>query len=151
MAKITQSEYEPLKAFFVAWFERFTVWEGLEPEHHPVAVLERMEKISMSKACTGLGMAIGDTLENSWDLAHGDVKAIDRDFAARGIISLSEMRRKYSRKVHGILKRGVIRNEVEYYLITGILAAMTSDAEEQVALGELIADFESKASKKKKA
>lgn len=151
MAKITQAEYEPLKAFLVAWFERFPLWESLNPEHHPVSVLDRMEKHSMSHARLGLGMAIGDTLEMSWDLAHGEVEAIDRDFSARGMISLSELRRRYSRKVQGVLKRGVIRNEAEYYLITGVLAATTSDAEEQLALGELIGTFESKVSKKKGA
>lgn len=144
MAKITQAEYEPMKAFLAAWFARFPLWDGLEPEHHPLAVLERMEKQSMSRARLGLGMAIGDTLEGAWDLAYGDVEAIDRDFSAQGIISLSELRRKYSRKVRTILKRGVIRNEQEYYLIRGILELMAPDEAEFTLLGKLIGDFEAK-------
>ncbi len=106
MPKITQSEYGPLKAFFVAWEERFPPSGTLPPEHHPVAVLESFERKGMSGARLGLGLAIGDTLEMSWDFPPGDIAAIDRDFAARGIVTLSELRRRYSRQFRGILKRG---------------------------------------------
>jgi hypothetical protein len=150
MAKITRAEYEPMKTFLVAWFARFPLWDGLAPEHHPLTVLEHMEKHSMSRARLGLGTAIGDTLEGAWDLSYGEVETIDREFSERGIISLSELRRKYARKVQVILKRGAIRNEEEYYLITGILAVTTSDAEEQMTLGQLIDDFESRTSEKTK-
>lgn len=153
MPKVTPSEYGPLKAFFVAWEERFPPFDALPPEHHPVAVLESFEKKSMSRARIGLGLAISDTLEMSWDFSPSDVAAIDRDFAARGIVTLSELRRRYSRQFRGILKRGKIRNEAEYYLIAGVLASFITDAsdEERAKLDSMIAAFEDHVSKKKKS
>src|SRR4051794_23721923 len=105
MPKITESEYAPLKAFFVAWEERFPPPATLRPEAHPVAVLESFEKTSMSKARRGLGLALSDTLEMSWDFPPDEIAAIDREFSARGIITLTEMRRRYSRQFRGVLKR----------------------------------------------
>jgi hypothetical protein len=150
MPKITQSEYAPLKAFFVAWEERFPPSLTLPPEHHPVAVLESFEKTSMSKARLGLGLALNDTLEDSWDFSPSAVAEIDRDFSARGIVTLSELRRRYSRQFRGVLKRGEIKNETEFYLVSGILASFTADAsdEERQKLDAMVGAYEDHVAKK---
>jgi hypothetical protein len=144
MPKITPDEYGPLKAFWLAWEARFPITIDLPPEHHPVAVLERMEKASMAKARSGLGMAISDTLEMSWDMPTAEVQAIDAEFKTKGILPLSELRRRYSRQFKVLLKRGRIPNDEEYYLVAGILASFTGDAaeEERERLEGLVADFE---------
>ena len=144
MPKITPAEYQSLKAFWVAWEARFPITTDLPPEHHPLAVLERFEKESMAKARSGLGMAISDTLEMSWDMPAEEIQAIDAEFKARGILPLSELRRRYSRQFKAIIKRGKIRNEEEYYLIAGILASFTGDAidEERQQLEMLVSNFE---------
>jgi hypothetical protein len=117
----------------VAWEERFPPPATLRPEHHPVAVLESFEKTSMSKARRGLGLALSDTLEMSWDFPPDEIAAIDREFSARGIITLTEMRRRYSRQFRGVLKRGKIRTEGEFYLVKGILDSFTAGADEEEA------------------
>jgi hypothetical protein len=152
MPKITESEYGPLKAFFVAWEERFPPSVTLPPEHHPVAVLESFEKTSMSKARLGLGLALNDTLEMSWDFAPNQVADIDREFSARGIITLSEMRRRYSRQFRGVLRRGKIRTQEEFYLISGILASFSADAseEERRQLDSMVAAYEKSVANKKR-
>ena len=151
MPKITPEDYEALKAFFVAWEDRFPPPDTLPPEHHPVAVLESFEKKSMSKARLGLGLALGDTLEDSWHFTPKEVAEIDRDLASRGIVTLSELRRRYSRQFRGVLKRGKIRSEEEYYLVAGILASFTADAtdEERRRLDAMVAAYEDDAAKKK--
>ena len=152
MPKIAENEYGTLKAFFVAWEERFPPPATLRPEHHPVAVLESFEKTSMAKARRGLGMALNDTLEMSWDFPPDEVAAIDREFIARGIISLSEMRRRYSRRFRSVLKRGKIRTEEEFYLVKGILDSFTADAseDERRQLGLMTAAYEKSATEKKR-
>jgi hypothetical protein len=150
MPKISAAEYEPLKAFFAAWQERFPCLTDLPAEHHPLAVLESMEQKSMSQARLGLGLAINDTLEDSWELSPAEVTAIDLVLAGRGIITLSELRRRYSRQFQGILKRGKIRDETEYYLVTGILASFTAGAtdEERMKLDEMVEAYEARSAKK---
>jgi len=144
MPKITESEYAPVKAFLVAFLERLTLPATLPPEHHPVAVLESFEKTSMSKARLGLGLALNDMLEMSWRFKPEDVRAIDHDFSARGIITLSEMRRRYSRQFRTVLKRGKIRTDEEFYLVSGILASFTTDAsdDQRSQLDAMVAAYE---------
>lgn len=145
MPSISADEYPALKAFWAAWFERFPLPPELcrAPEDHPLAVLASMEKKSPALARKGLGMAINDTLEMSWDLRAEQVRAIDTDFAARGLPTLSELRRRYSRQFRSILKRGKIRDDGEYEMIVGILASGSGDASagEREALEALLASF----------
>lgn len=150
MPKITPAEYGPLKAFFIAWEDRFPPSFTLPPEHHPVAVLESFEKKSMSKARLGLGLALGDILEDSWHFSPEQVAEVDRDFAARGVVALSELRRRYSRQFRGVLRRDRIRTEEEYYLVAGILASFTADAtdDERRRLDQMVAAYERDAAKK---
>ena len=145
MPKITPEEYPALKAFWVAWEERYPIEIEMPAEHRPVAVLERFEKESMSTARSSLGMAISDTLEMSWDMPREEVEAVDADFIARGLLPLSELRRRYSRQFRALLKRGRIRDEEDYYLVSGILASFTGDAtdEERQQMEDLVANFES--------
>lgn len=151
MPKIAPEEYDSLKAFFVAWEDRFPPSVPLEPQHYPVVVLESFEKKSMSKARLGLGLALGDILEDSWHFSPDEAAEIDRDFASRGIVTLSELRRRNSRQFRSVLKRGKIRSEEEYYLIAGILASFTTDAtdDERRRLDGMIAVYENDAATKR--
>ena len=128
MPKIAEPEYAELKKFFIAWKDEFPPHSSLPPEHHPVAVLNAMELQSRSRARVGLGMAINDILEESWKFSQGRVAQIDASFRDKGILQLSELRRRYSRQFRAILKRGNIKNDTEYYLVQGILASFTADA-----------------------
>ena len=143
MPKITPDEYEALKAFYIAWMPRFFA-NLLTPETDPATTMAALEKISMSKARVGLGQAINDIIEMSWSLRPEEITEVDRDFAARGIVTLSELRRRYSRQFRGVLKRGTIRNETEYYLIRGVLDSGTADAthEELTKLHAMTAAYE---------
>lgn len=152
MPKIFQPEYQDLKAFFVAWNEEFPPSPSLRPEHHPVAVLNLMESQSESRARAGLGMAINDILEESWSFSPSRVAAIDARFRNKGILELSQLRRRYSRQFRGILKRGKIANEMEYYLVQGILASFTADAaeDERRLLEDYSAGYEARLMRKRR-
>lgn len=130
MPKIVEPQYADLKKFFIAWRDEFPPHSMLPPEHHPVAALNAMEQRSRSRALVGLGMAINDIIEESWKLSPDRVAQIDTKFRANGILQLSELRRRYSRQFRRILKRGKIANDIEYYLVQGILASFTADASE---------------------
>jgi hypothetical protein len=139
MPKISEAEYAELKAFFIAWEQEFPPPPELPAEEYPVAVLEQMERKNQSSARLGLGMAINDILEESWDFPASDVAEIDAKFHRNGILQLSELRRRYSRQFRGILKRGRINDDTEYYLVQGILASFTADAGEDER--RLLEDF----------
>ena len=107
---------------------------------------EIVKKCGRTETLAGLKQAINDVIEMTQDLSDREVHDLDRALTERGIITLSELRRRYWRKYKAILKRAEIRNETEYYLISGILCDVANDAieEERAQLAQLLDEYESK-------
>ena len=141
------TEYQALKAFFCAFSARFDNLAQIAPEHHPIFVLEQMEKTSLSHARQGLRMALNDCVEQSLGWAPDRVSEIDRDFLAQGLMSLSQVRLQYSRKYASIVKRGRLRNDEELFLVQGILAdqSLSISAQERTQLETMSHAFTEKA------
>jgi hypothetical protein len=115
------SEYERLKAFLLFYSDRYFDLERLPPDKRPIACLEALEKMSRKMAVTGHRQAINDCVDRSSRFDHAEVANIDAELSARGIITLSELRRRYSKGYAKITKRGRIDNDVEYYLRRNVL------------------------------
>jgi hypothetical protein len=75
----------------------------------------------MKMAFNGLRQAINDCVEMSFHFDHGEVRKLDSELRSRGIVTLSELRRRYSKGYAKITKRGQIKNETEYHLIRNVL------------------------------
>lgn len=92
-------------------------------------------------------MALNDIAEESASWTPNAVAAADARFAASGTFTLSEVRRRYSKKYLQILKQGVIRSETEYYLLKGIRddGSIEAGATEGQKIEEMMAAFEAKA------
>lgn len=97
------------------------------------AEVERIAKqYGRSKALEGLRQAANDTVEMLADRTDEQVHAIDRLLEENHILTLSEVRRRYSSTYRRIVKRGTIKTEAEYCLVAGLLAdpaAQVSPAE----------------------
>jgi hypothetical protein len=120
--KLSIEDYERLKVFFVCYVDWFIpVHEKSQnPEDHPLVFLKKIEKTSLANAKKGLQMAVNDTVEATANWTPEAVAAADARFADAGTFTLSEVRRRYSKKYLQIFKRGVIRSETEYYLLKGV-------------------------------
>lgn len=97
-----------------------------------------------SKALVGLRQAVNDIVEQTCDWPVGARAYLDDALNAAGIITLSEVSRRYAARYKRILKRGTIRNDTEYYLINGIVvdrASGISDGE-RAHLQELVDAYE---------
>src|SRR5436853_290076 len=124
MGNKTEAEYRSLKDFFVFFSERYFKLASMQPEERPVARLEMLERRGRKLAFDGLRQAINDCLEMSFHFDHREVEKLDSELRSRGILTLSDLRRRYSRDYARILKQGKIRNETEYYFIHNILGDM---------------------------
>jgi len=62
----------------------------------------------------------------------------------QGIVTFSEVCRRYSRLYKRVLKNGTIKSETEFHLIAGILADASPkpDSDERAKLEQLVAEFE---------
>ena len=97
----------------------------------------------MKMAFNGLRQAINDCVEMSLHFDHMEVEKLDSQLGSRGIITLSELRRRYSKNYAKIMRRGRITSETEYYLVRNVLYDPTEKAsEERKLLEELISNYE---------
>jgi hypothetical protein len=135
-------ESEELKAFLAFFADRFLNAGSLPPQERPIAVLEGLESKKPGLARIGLRQAIIDCVEMSLRLKAEDVKKLDDELRARGIVTLSELRRRYSKRYAAIVKRGRIKTDSEWHLIRAALNDPSADvADEREVLEGLIADY----------
>jgi hypothetical protein len=126
-----QIEYEELSKF-ISFFA--THCQGIDPDwaFHPSVNLQVAEELfGKSKALEGARQAVNDALEETRRVSPEYLTRVDAALTEQGIVTLSELRRRYSRHYKAILKRGKVKDETEYYLLKGILddgsANVTSD------------------------
>lgn len=137
--KIDAQNYEQMKSWFAHLVPKIFAPALLTPETHPVACLEQIESRSPGKARAGLATAIGDSIEmtEGWSLER--VAETDKLLAGDGLPTLTEMRIRFSKVIRQVLKRGTIRNEVEYYALRNA-AELTQDGRD--ALWTLLSAYE---------
>ncbi|WP_130227850.1 hypothetical protein [Bradyrhizobium sp. Leo121] len=130
-------EYAQLKEFFSFYIERYLkAVEDMAPDKRPMASLEATEKKSMKLAFKGLRQAINDCVEGSAHFAPAEVEKFDSELRSRGIVTLSELRRRYSKNYAKIIKRGDIKDETEYYLLRNVQNDPTQKTPEEIELLE---------------
>jgi hypothetical protein len=136
-------EYAKMKEFLSFYVERYFKVDGLPPGKRPIASLEALEKKGMKMAFNGLRQAINDCVEMSLRFDHEEVEKFDSQLQSRGIVTLSELRRLYSKSYAKIMKRGQIKNETEYHLVRNVLHDPTGKTPEELKfLEKLISGYE---------
>jgi hypothetical protein len=148
MPKLSPSEYQELKSFLGFFSERFFNTAGLAPERRPLSLVESMESKAPARAAEGLRMAINDCLEMSSRWKPDRVRALDAELRQHKLVTLSELRRRYSRDYARVVKRGRINSEVEYYMAKGILdgGALDLKDNERHLLATMLQQYEQRAS-----
>jgi hypothetical protein len=97
MRNADEFDYAKMKDFLSFYADKYLMADGLPPEKRPIASLEALEGQSMKKALSGLRQAINDCVEMSFRFDHSEVEKLDSQLRSRGIVTLSELRRRYSK------------------------------------------------------
>lgn len=141
---ISNDDYQSLKDFIDRHFEWHVPRYPTTPPESPSQFLGTIEATSLANAKEGLLMALNDMVEDTSNWTPQQVAEADARFKAAGTLTLSEVRRRYSKKYLQILKRGVIRSEIEYYLVKGIVDGdgIEPGATEAAQLQAMLSDFE---------
>jgi hypothetical protein len=144
MSPEREREYAELNAY-LDWYS--TNVSGIDPANpiHPTNVGKRIvAEYGKSKALDGLKQAVNDTVEELIDQPPDYIGKLDETLREAGLLTFSEVRRRYASSYKRILKRGSIKNDTEYYLIAGVLADFTTSADddERATLGQLISEYE---------
>jgi hypothetical protein len=141
---LPNDDYQSLKIFLDRHFEWYAPKYPTTPPGSPSQFLARIEATSLPDAKKGLQMELNDIAEDTAEWTPEQVAAADARLTAAGTFTLSEVRRRYSKKYLQILKRGVIRSETEYYLVKGIIdgGGLEPGATESTQLQAMLHDFE---------
>jgi hypothetical protein len=109
--KVEPQDYERMRAWMAV------VGSEVFPGSNAVQELDRIAAKSPANARKGLAMAIGDLVDFTSDWMTERATVLDADLRAKGLPTLAEIRAVFSRDIQRIVRRGQIRNEVEYYAI----------------------------------
>lgn len=135
--KVQVQDYELMRAWLAHMSREIFPPELMSPETDPIVHLDRLASIAPAKAREGLSMAINDTIEMTDDWAQERVTTIDAALQERDLPTLTEMRGRFSKLVQRAVRRGNIKNEVEYYAVRN--AAELADGQK---LWPLLAAYE---------
>lgn len=141
-----ESEFKELLGyvrFFVTAVWQIDPASGIHPANVTKGIIQQF---GMSKALVGLRQAANDSIEETSHWNPDARTVIDQAGTAAGIVTLSEITRRYSSTYKRIAKRGFIKSETEYYAISGILTGQRSAISEgeKRYLRRLIEAFEQK-------
>jgi len=126
MSPECEQEFEELRAFVDFCTTNIFGLSPDNPAHVSHTLQGIVEKFGKSKALNGLRQAANDAIEATGGFSPERVAQLDSALQEKGILTLSEMRRRHSSTYKRILKRGHIKTETEYHLINGIVVDNTA-------------------------
>jgi hypothetical protein len=142
MVTAVGDEFDELKSFLGFFYDHHMGGSAMPPEVHPLNVLDDIQRRAPKRVREGLRMAINDCIEMTAPWPPEKVAALDAELRANGLLTLTALRRRYSRRLHAILKRGRIRSEVEYYLVRGAIEDPEITTDQATIMQRLLAAFE---------
>lgn len=117
----------------------------------PCTELDESELRAPKTALKGWRMAVNDCMEMSSHWSAERVMHTDAALRASGIVTLSEIRRRYSTRLVRILSGERIRNELDYYLAAALVGDTSSSLseDERVRLQCMVSAFEESVASKR--
>jgi hypothetical protein len=147
MSPEREREYSELHAYLDFYSTHVSGVDPNDPIHPKNVGIRIVAEYGRLKALDGLKQAVNDTIEELSDQTPEYVQKLDAALRQEGLLTFSEIRRRYASSYKRIVKRGMIRTKTEYYLIAGVLADYSSlvTEDERVLLESLIARYEQSA------
>ncbi|WP_404790778.1 hypothetical protein [Altericista sp. CCNU0014] len=147
MSQELEREYSELHAYLDFYSTHVSGIDPNDPIHPTNVGIRIVAEYGRSKALDSLKQAVNDTVEELIDRPPEYVQKLDAALREEGLLTFSEIWRRYASSYKRTVKRGIIRTETEYYLVTGVLADYSSlVTEDECALLEsLVARYEQRA------
>jgi len=142
--QIFDDDYNQLKAFIALYSEKYRDLTTTPSHLHPTSLLERAEKANPEQAVNGVLTEINRIIEGSFNWSAGMVAEFEAALKEKGIISLGELQKNFSKEYKAIIKRGEIKTRVEYYMAKDLVSNDESiaSAEEREMLEDMMVVFE---------
>lgn len=142
--KVQAQDYDRMRAWFAHMVSKTFPPDLIGPGADPLASLDAIAARSPAKAREGLATAINDLIEMTAGWPEEQVASTDLDLTEAGLPSLSEVRKRFSKAVQRAVRRGHIKDDVEYYAVRSAIE-LSSDG--QQPLWRMLAAYERSAAR----
>jgi hypothetical protein len=137
--KVQAQDYDRMRAWFAHMVSATFPPDGFRRDDGPLASLDAVAARFPARARQGLSMAINDLIEMTDGWPKEQVASTDLALTKAGLPSLSEMRKRLSKAVQRAVRRGRIKDDVEYYAVRNA-AELSGDGQQPLWL--LLAAYE---------
>jgi hypothetical protein len=142
-AQIVSSDYVEGRKFFVYYWNVLAKKVPTEITHiDPEKVMLELEAHSMTIAKKGLRQALADVVEMYVHHSDDAVRELDKRLRESRIITITELRVKYSKRLAKILKSGAPKNETDYYLLRSVADSDALDLAQRNEIWAMLSNFE---------
>jgi hypothetical protein len=136
------SRYEDLKRFLKVYTETMFDLYSYPEEDRPMSVLAEFERQSPALGRKALRISVADAVSNLRDLSAPELESLSAALAAANAPSVASVRALVSKKLGPVIKRGVLRNEEEFYLVKDLLDSPSLPDDERTKLETMLDTFE---------
>jgi hypothetical protein len=136
--------YGELKAFLAVYNAIYRDMSILPPDLRPEPLLGRLEKRDPQRAIQNVKTEVNRIVHQTWNWKPDKAARFEAALAEKGAISLSVLRKNFSKEYKAIVARGEIKDLVEYYLAKDLVSHDRSAASghERVRLEAMMVTFE---------
>ncbi|MGN2254558.1 hypothetical protein ACFWZ4_14360 [Frateuria sp. GZRe12] len=144
MSADKEREYSELLSFVSIFATHAWNIDPANPVHPSNVARHIATTRGKAQALIGARQAANDAIESLQSYTQQQLAALDAKLHQAGSVTLAEMRRRYSRQYKAVVKRGIIRNDTEFYLVKGIRdsCAESLGQDEQATLSSMLLAFE---------
>jgi hypothetical protein len=138
-------DYQRLKAFLAFYNATYRDMSALPVELRPGPLLERQEEEDPKAAARNVRTEVNRIVDQSFRWSAGKVAELEAALEKNGIVSLVELRKRFSKEYKAIVKRGEIMDLAEYYMAKGLVERAgfsVATKREKELLEEMMAVFE---------
>ena len=141
-----EREFQELFAFVDFYMTHVSKVEMTSERNMSTFCADIVRQYGKSKALDGLRQATNDIIEELSDRPIAGIAVLDEALRARGILTASEVRRRYASSYKRIVTRGSVRDDTEYYLLNGIVVDLGNGMpdDERAVLQRLLDVYEAR-------
>jgi hypothetical protein len=136
-------DYQSQKAFVAFYNATYRDMSGLPPELRPDFLLAEQEKEDPKRAIASVRTMVNRIVAQSFRWSASRVARLEAELGERELISLAALRARFQKEYKAIIKRGELRDHVEYYMAKELVDADTKPTtrREREKLEEMMAVF----------
>jgi hypothetical protein len=134
--------YRRQKVFLAFYNATYRDMSGLPAELRPDALLGKTEQEDPKRAIANLRMMINGIVAQTYQWSASPIGRFERELSENGIISLAALRDRFQEEYKAIVKRGELRDHVEYYMAKELVErTRPATRREREKLEEMMAVF----------